>query len=188
MQMIPKAADTSDARGATLWIALVIALAMLGSFGWACAAPLAAISALAALTLNRNEGLVLVGVTWFINQFVGYALLDYPHTFSSYAWGGAIGAGAVIGYFAARSIVSKAGTTAIAMSLAFLTAFVFYQVGMHLAASSFTNATNAFSTSIVSQVVTINAVAFVGFLVVHRIAVAFSLVKPARGMAAPATA
>lgn len=188
MQMIPKSADTSNASGGTLWIALVIALAMAGSFGWACAAPLAAIAALAALTLSRNEGLVLVGATWLINQFVGYALLDYPHTVSSYAWGGAIGAGAVIGYIAAFSIVSKTGKAAISLPLAFLTAFVFYQTGMHLAASTFTNATNAFSTSIVSQVVTINAVAFVGFLVVHRIAVAFALVKPRAGFTAPATA
>lgn len=178
----------SDATSSTLWIALVIALAMLGSFAYACAAPLAAIAALAALTLGRTEGLILVVATWLINQFVGYALLDYPHTFSSYAWGLAIGAGAVLGFLAARTVASNAHTRWLVIPLVFVTAFVFYQTGMFAAASTFTSAGNAFSTSIVSEVVTINAVAFAGFLVVHRIAVALALVKPVGRVATPAAA
>ncbi len=46
---------------------------------------------------------------------------------------------------------------------------------------------DAFSTPIVREVAIINAVAFVGFLVVYRAAVALSLVKPSEA-AAPATA
>lgn len=178
----------SDAKGATLWIALVIALAMLGSFAYACAAPLAAIAALAAFTLGRMQGLILVAAMWLINQFVGYVFLSYPHTFSSYAWGVAIGAGAVIGYLAARTVARSDLSALIVLPVVFVTAFVFYQAGMFASASTFTSAENAFSTAIVREVFVINAVAFVGFVLLHRVAVALSLVKPADHAAAPATA
>ena len=96
---------TSPAAGTTLWIALVAGLSVFGSFAYACAAPVAAVAALAAMTLNRTEGLVLVAATWAINQAVGFVLLSYPHDASTYAWGVTIGAAMVLGYFAARPLV-----------------------------------------------------------------------------------
>lgn len=177
-----------DFLGSTLWIALVIALAMFGSFAYACAAPLAAIAALAALTLGRTEGLILVVATWLINQFVGHVLLSYPHTFSSHAWGLAIGAGTIVGFLAARAVTRRDLSRWLVVPLVFLTAFVFYQVGMFASASSFTSAERAFSTAIVQEVFLINVVGFAGFLLVHRLAVALALVKPVAGRAGPATA
>ena len=179
-----RAPAASEGSGTTLWIALVIGLAMLGSYAYACAAPLAAIAALAALTLGRTEGLVLVAATWVINQLVGFLLLSFPHTFTTYAWGVAIGAGAVIGYLAARAVVRRDLPALIVLPVVFLTAFVFYQTGMFASATTFTSAQNAFSTAIVSEVFVINAVAFAGFILVHRVAVALSLVKPVGGVAA----
>lgn len=174
----PGTGATPQSTGSAIWIALVLALTFLGSFAYACAAPLAAVAALAALTLNRTEGLVLIAMTWVVNQAVGFLLLSYPHTFSSYAWGVAIGLGAVAGLLAARAI-SRANVSAlVAVPTTFLAAFVVYQVGMFLSASTFTSAANAFSTSIVSEVFVINVVAFAAFLVVYRVALALSLVKP----------
>lgn len=188
MNETASAPATSEATGTTLWIALVIALATLGSFAYACAAPLAAVAALAALTLGRTEGLVLVIAAWLVNQGVGYLLLSYPHTFTSYAWGVAIGVGAVIGYFAARAVMRRDISALIGLPFVFFAAFVFYQAGMFASAMTFTQAESAFSTAIVSEVFVINAVAFAGFVLVHRAAVALSLVKPVGRLTAPATA
>ena len=174
--------------GTALWIALIAGLTVVGSYGWACAAPLAAVAALAALTLGRTEGLVLVVATWIVNQAVGFVLLSYPHTFESYAWGAAIGAGAVAGYLAARAVVHAAGVPAlVALGTAFAAAFVFYQLGMYALGNALANDPGAFSTAIVTEVFVINAIAFIGFVLIHRAAVALSLLKPIRH-AAPAAA
>jgi hypothetical protein len=47
-----------------LWIALVAALAVGASLAFACATPLAAIAALASLTMRRVEGVALVVTAW----------------------------------------------------------------------------------------------------------------------------
>jgi hypothetical protein len=84
-----------------LWIALIAALTVGGSVAFACAAPLAAIAALAALTMRRVEGVALVVTAWLANQLVGFGILDYPLDVSTFGWGGAIGAAAVGGFLAA---------------------------------------------------------------------------------------
>jgi hypothetical protein len=178
---------TSPAAGTTLWIALVAGLSVFGSFAYACAAPVAAVAALAALTLNRTEGLILVAATWLINQAVGFLLLSYPHDAGTYAWGAAIGAAMVAGYFAARPVARASQSWLLTAVAAFAAAFVFYQLGLYVGGIAMGYKGDAFSTAIVSEVATINAVAFVGFLAVYRAAVALSLVKPVE-TAAPVTA
>lgn len=177
---------TSPAAGTSLWIALVAGLTVLGSFAYACAAPFAAVAALAALTLNRTDGLILVATTWVINQAVGFVLLSYPHTVDTYAWGAAIGAAAVLGYIAARTLV-RADRPWLAAAATFAAAFVFYQVGLYVGGVAMGYTGDAFSTPVVQEVAVINAVAFVGFLAIHRAAVALSLVKPIAA-SAPAAA
>src|SRR5262245_54229226 len=107
----------STAAGTTLWIALIAGLTVLGSFAYACAAPFAAVAALAALTLNRTEGLILVATAWVINQAVGFVLLSYPHTADTYAWGVTIGLATVLGFVAAH-FVTRAGQSWIVSSAA----------------------------------------------------------------------
>jgi hypothetical protein len=178
---------TSPAAGTTLWIALVAALSVFGSFAYACAAPVAAVAALAALTLNRTEGLILVAATWAINQAVGFVLLSYPHDAGTYAWGAAIGAAMIFGYIAARPVARAGQHWLVAAVATFAAAIVFYQLGLYGGSLAMGYTGDAFSTPVVQEVAAINAVAFVGFLAVYRAAVALSLVKPAEA-AAPITA
>jgi hypothetical protein len=166
--------------GTAIWIALIAGLTVIGSFAYACAAPLAAVAALAALKMGRTEGLALVIVSWLANQFVGFVLLSYPHTADSYAWGAAIGVSAVIGFLAARAATRAEMSEPVALVLAFVVAFVAYQIGLYLAGVAFAYEGDAFSTAIVTEVLTINLVAYIGFLLIHRAAVALSLLKPAQ--------
>lgn len=179
---------TPATSGAGLWIALIAALTVIGSYGLACVAPLAAVAALAALTLNRTEGLILVVAVWVLNQVVGFVLLSYPHTPDTYAWGAAIGAATVLGYLAASAVAPRTGSALIAAAVAFATAFVVYQIGLYAFGLATAYTGDTFSLAVVGEVLAINAVAYVGFLVIHRAAVALSLVKPVEAPAASVSA
>lgn len=175
------------ATGAGLWIALIAGLTVIGSYALACVAPLAAVAALAALTMRRGEGLALVIVAWLVNQAVGFALLSYPHTPDTYAWGAAIGVAAVLGYVAAAAITPFVRSTLLATAVALAAAFAVYQFALYVFGVATSYAGDSFSIAVVSEVLAINAVAYVAFLALHRVAVALSLVKPVQH-AAPATA
>ena len=75
---------------APLWLTFMLAASLTFSVGFACAAPLAALAALAALTLDRKHAILFTGVVWLANQACGYSLLHYPVTANSLAWGAAL--------------------------------------------------------------------------------------------------
>lgn len=178
---------TSGTAGPGTWIALIAGLTVMGSFALACVAPLAAVGALAALTLRRTEGLVLVLAAWLANQAVGFLLLSYPHTLDTYAWGAAIGVAAVLGYLAAAVVAPRIRSSLLATGAAFVAAFAVYQLVLYAFGLATAYAGDSFSLAIVGEVLAINAVAYVGFLVIHRAAVALTLIKPVPH-AAPASA
>lgn len=180
--------STSQIAGTAIWIALIAGLTVIGSFAFACAAPLAAVAALAALKMGRNEGLALVVTAWLVNQAVGFLLLSYPHTADSYAWGAAIGVSAVLGFLAARVATRPAMPRLLSLTAAFAAAFVAYQIGLYLAGVTFAYEGDAFSMAIVTEVLVINSVAYVAFVLVHRAAIAMELVRPATPATAAATA
>ena len=173
--------------GTGLWIALIAGLTVIGSYGLACVAPLAAVAALAALTLSRTEGLALVVVAWIVNQAVGFALLSYPHAPDTYAWGAAIGIAAVLGYVAAAGATPYVKSKLLAPAVAFAVAFAVYQIALYAFGVATSYAGDSFSLAVVGEVLGINAAAYVAFLAIHRAAVALSLVKPVEH-ATPASA
>ena len=139
--------------------------------GFACAVPFAAFGALAALTLTRRDALLLVGAVWLANQLVGFAVLGYPWTISTMAWGVVFGVVAVLATVAAQSIAGRAGGRgAVVVALAaFVGAFIVYEGGL-FAAAGLLGGTDAFMPAIVTRILEINAAAFVGLLVLNRLA------------------
>ncbi len=169
--------NTSSAMAASVWIAGVAALCVGGSYVYACAAPFAAIAALAALKMDRKSGLALVIVAWMANQAIGFAVLDYPHTANTYAWGLAIGAAAIAGFFAARAIAATEKAPAVTTVTAFAASFIFYQVGLYAASFALGGSDYAFSLEIVGYVLRVNAMAFVGLLILSRAVVALNAIR-----------
>lgn len=121
------ASHLSAARASTLWIMLLTLASMATSLALACAAPVAALAALAAVHMRRRDGIVLTLAAWAANQAVGFALLHYPQDPKTLAWGlglgvagagSAVGAYAVLGWLPVRSVVAKLG---IAYGAAFVT-------------------------------------------------------------------
>jgi hypothetical protein len=55
-----------------LWIALLVAASVAFTLGFACATPLAAFAAIAALSMPRKDALLLIGLVWLANQAIGF--------------------------------------------------------------------------------------------------------------------
>src|ERR1700728_2187918 len=129
-----------------LWLALLVAASVAFTLGLACAMPFAALGAAIALTLPRRDALVLTGAAWLANQLVGFAVLDYPWTANTIAWGVALGAVAFLTTMSAQWLVPRvAGQGAIAVALAtFLGAFCVYEGALFVVAATLLGGTEDF--------------------------------------------
>ncbi len=117
---------SSQASRTTLSIVALAVLSLLFTLGFACAVPLAAFAAISAMSFDRRTALLATGAVWLANQAVGFGFMHYPIDGETLAWGGALGAIALLSCEAAglanRRIPGVAGAGA-----AFLAAFVAYE-------------------------------------------------------------
>lgn len=150
-------------RHRRLWIGLLLGGSLALSLGSACVTPFAALAALAALTLPRNEALLAVGGVWLVNQAVGFGWLNYPPSGECVAWGIALGIGIMLAVLAARQAAARfAGAGKVAAGAAgFLAAFAAHQLFLFAVAATLLGGTGAFAPAIVGQVLAVNAAAFV---------------------------
>jgi hypothetical protein len=165
-----------------LWLALLVAASVAFSLGFACAVPLAAFGAAAALTLSRRNALFFIGAVWLANQIVGYAMLGYPWTVHSLAWGAALGVVAVLATLAARWAVLRlegAGQMVVPFA-AFVAAFAVYEGALLVVAVALLGGTEDFTLAIIGRIFAINAVAMVGLLVLNRVGAVVGVVAAPR--------
>jgi hypothetical protein len=162
----------------TLWLALLVVVSVAFTLGFACAMPFAALAALAALTLDRRDGLLLTGGAWLANQAIGFALLDYPWTGETAAWGLILGAVAILAAVSAQAVSYRLeGYSIPAIALAsFLGAFAVYEGGLFMVSATLLGGTEDFVPAIVGRIFGINAAAFLGLLLLNRLAVAGGLI------------
>lgn len=119
----------SDRSASTLWIMLLTAASLLGSWALACAAPFEALATLAALNMRRRDGIALMLLVWAANQAVGFGILGYPHDPKTLTWGLAIGSAAVASLLAARAAANGSGvrSTVGRMAVAYIGSFVAFK-------------------------------------------------------------
>src|SRR5438067_7513382 len=156
-----------------LWLAMLVGASVAFTLGLACAVPLAAFAAAAALTLSRWDALVLVVAVWLANQLVGFLVLDYPWSAATFAWGVALGAVAVLATLAGQQIVRRATGTgrAVGYTVTFLVAFAVYEAALYAISATLLGGTEIYTVAIQGWIFAVNAVAFAGLLVLHRLAV-----------------
>ncbi|MGA3341810.1 MAG: hypothetical protein ABSD11_14550 [Methylocella sp.] len=161
-----------------LWIALLVLASAVFSLGFACAVPLAAFAAIAALTLSRRDAFALVGAVWLANQIAGFAIHHYPMTPSTFAWGAALGAVAFAATLAAQWVKDhlQQGGGAIAAA-AFLTAFAIYEGSLFAISLFFGSGISNFTPAIVRRILAINFAAFAALYLLHRLGVFAGLAK-----------
>jgi len=168
----------SGALVTALWIAFLSLSSVAFSLALACAAPLAGIAALGGIHLNRRLALTLALVAWLANQAVGFGLLQYPTDPTTVAWGVAIGLGTLAGAEAARLLFLQVQSVArpVRAALAFLGAFVAYELVLYVAGAVLGSGDDAFSPQTVAFVFGTNLLGFVVLEVLRRIAVALHVV------------
>ncbi len=165
-----QAADSSlGGWNRPLWLALLIVSSVLFSFGFSCATPFVAFSVVAALTLPRREAYYLTGGVWLANQVVGFLFLHYPLDATTLAWGMAIGVAAFLSTLAAQYTVSRLDhlSNLLCGVAAFLAAFAANEAAIY-GTALLLGGTQDFTVAIKSWIMSVNALALVGLLVLAR--------------------
>jgi len=164
--------------GHQLSLVLLVAASAAFSFVFACATPFAAFAAAAALTLSRRDALRLTVAIWLANQVLGYAVLKYPWTANSFAWGAALGAAVILTTVAARAVARRlAGRSDGVLALAtLLAAFMVYEGVLFAVAMVWLGGTESFTLPIVGRTFSVNVVALIGLYALHRVGVAVGLI------------
>lgn len=159
-----------------LWIALLVAASVAFTLGFACATPLAAFAALAALTMTRRDALLLIGLVWLTNQSVGFGVLHYPWTADCLAWGVGLGIVALLATLGAEWTAERFNPLGrLASAMAFLAAFAIYEGLLFLTSIIVQSGVEDYTAAIVGRIFAINAVAFIGLLAANRIGVSTGL-------------
>jgi hypothetical protein len=155
-----------------LWLTILVAASVAFSFGFACAVPFAAFGAIVALTLERREGLFLTIALWLANQIVGFSVLGYPRTASTFVWGLVLGIVAVLATIVAQSITQRLDSHrgVVVVPAAFAGAFFAYESSLFVVSAVLVGGTENFIPEIVVRILEVNAAAFAGLLVLNRVA------------------
>lgn len=176
----------SEARAAALWIALLTGASSLATWALACSTPFAALAALAAVHMRRQDGVLLVVVAWLASQVVGFAVLGYAHDARTIAWAFGIGAAAVLSALGAGA--AARGRTArlngVALAAGFVAAFLAYNAGLALSALVLGGIEVTLDPANLARQFFRNGAILVGLLGLHHALLAAGLPVPRRQAAA----
>ena len=98
---------SSKSGASALRIFLLTAGSVATTFALACATPFAALAALAAVHMRKSDAVKLMVLVWAASQMVGFGFLGYPHQLDTYAWGIALGMGAVAALLGADAALTR---------------------------------------------------------------------------------
>ncbi|MBB3138257.1 hypothetical protein FHS26_006035 [Rhizobium pisi] len=157
---------------AATWVVFIAGVSVALSLLFACVTPFVALAAVSAVVLPQRMAVMAVLLAWLANQMVGYFVLGYPQTWDSYAWGLAIGIAAFASLAAALAVLRLSADLPATMAAAFLAGFVAYEGVLFAATSVLPSGDDAFSPSVVANVLLINALAAIGLVGLHAAAAA----------------
>jgi hypothetical protein len=140
--------------------ALTVA-SVLTTVGFACAVPLAAFAAIAAMSFGRREALAAIGAVWLANQAWGFTFMHYPMNGETFAWGGALGMIAAQSCEAA-GLPTRRFSGAVGAFVAFLAAFLVYEGSLIAIDLAVGISADDFALATVARIFLINACAFGG--------------------------
>jgi hypothetical protein len=152
-----------------LWLGLLVVASVAFSLGFACAVPLAAFGAIAAVTLRVGPAVGLMGAVWLVNQVVGFSLLGYPLTGEAFVWGGILGGVGLLATLAPRVVVGRLAPVA-ALVVGFGVAFLVYEGGLYVVSATVMGGAEIYTAPVVLRILELNAAAFVGLAVLDRLA------------------
>jgi hypothetical protein len=166
----PGPAIESMRRG--LWLALLTGATIAFSLVLACATPFAALATLAARNMTRRDAWLLTLAAWLANQAIGFGLLHYPHDAATFGWGIAIGIAGLLATTAAMATSRRAlrASPLTGALVAFIAAFVTYELALWVAGAFLPSSVGAFSPRVVLYILTVNATALAGLVLLSWLA------------------
>lgn len=175
-----------NAGRAALWMGVLVATSILFSVALACAMPLAALGALAALTLAPRNAALLAGLGWSANQAIGFGVLGYPLDATTLAWGAALGLSALAAVGSAIIALRRAPAESVAgrLAVAFLSAWAAQQGTVFGASLLLGDTATAFAPAVVWFIFWTNGLAFAVLLLAQRIGAQIGLARPPLGQSA----
>jgi hypothetical protein len=161
-----------------VWGTILTVVTVASSLAVACGTPFAALAALAALYLPRRDALVLIAVNWLANQAIGFGLLHYPLNWDCYRGGIDLGIAAGLSTIAAMSALRALRRKATAPRAigSFAVAFVTYEAALCVISPVGIGAD--FAAPVVLYIFCVNAIAFVGLLLLRTAAAALGFMFP----------
>ncbi|HXM04771.1 MAG TPA: hypothetical protein VN939_19310 [Chthoniobacterales bacterium] len=163
-----------------IWLILLLLSSLVFTLGFACAAPLAAFGAIAAVAFSRRDALILCGAVWLVSQVVGYTILAYPWNVTSVSWGLVLGGATIIASLASRWIYRHSKTPYLfRLIAAFIAAFAVFQMSLYAVALFVLGGVQDFTADIVIRILAINGAAFVGLMALHGLAVTVGFIPVA---------
>lgn len=163
--------------------ALAVA-SILFTLGFACAVPVAAFATIAAMSFGRRDALAAICAVWFANQACGFSFMHYPMDGETFAWGGALGAIALLSCvaagLAARRLSGAAGACA-----AFLAAFVTYEGSLIMIDLVALQSSDDFAPGTVMRIFLINVCAFGGLWALKTVIASMASGRNVAGTLAP---
>jgi len=185
MNTAARSSGPTTFAGNALWAGIVASAGILLSLALACATPFAAIATVTGANMRPREAFTVTGFAWLANQAVGYLVLGYPTTWDSFAWGAAIGVAALAAVAGVLAVRRRASSGIAALLAGFVLAFCLYEAVLFSATAFLPSADEAFSLTVVMDILWTNVLALCGLLVLHRLAVALGVIAAAsRGRAA----
>lgn len=165
---------SSETGAAALWIVLLTAASTATTLALACATPFAALAALAAVHMRRQDGVMLVVIAWLASQVVGFGIHHYPHDAKTIAWAFGIGAAAVASALGAH-LALRDWPFAVRLTLALVAAFVAYNAVLAICALVLGGVTTTLDPINLARQFTRNAAVLVGLLAFYRVLLALGL-------------
>src|ERR1700733_259643 len=174
-----ESSNTRDARRQrAAWGAVLTTVSVLATLALACATPFAALAVIAVIFLPRREAFVLIGVNWVANQAIGYGLLHYPLSWSSFEGGVNIGIAAMASVGASILVyrpLLKFGTAA-AIVGALVISFVVNEGALFVTAMG--HFEGDFAAPVTLYMFYLNGMALAGLLALQVVATAVGMVVP----------
>ena len=157
-------------RNEATMAAILAGVAVLGSFALACAAPFAALAAVAALSLPMSHAVATMVAAWLANQAIGFFVLSYPWNADAALWGVAIGVASVACVLAAKAVIEVAGSQIwLRAIVGFGAAFGVFEIAL-LAWVPLLGGGAAFALPVVAEVLGYNVAFLVALLILQTIA------------------
>jgi hypothetical protein len=125
--------------------------------------------------------LVSILLVWFANQLLGFAVLGYPWTASTFEWGAVLGVVAILATLVSRQVTVRLATVpwVVGIAVTFLLAFVVYEAALFATSALWLGGTEDYTAAIQGRIFAINGAAFTAFLVLNHLIAPVGLVNRA---------